>query len=122
MSAPVPQQSRFGGMRPAAVSAASGGAVVTALTMANAPWQAVVGTVCATLVVSLVLGLAKIVVPDKSEHKLDLLLAYFRYREGRAKQRERRAELRKQARRRSSRDADPEEQRGKTTGGGRTLS
>ncbi|WP_432110590.1 hypothetical protein [Streptomyces sp. AA1529] len=114
MSAPVPQQSRFGGMRPATVSAASGGAVVTALTMANAPWQAVVGTVCATLVVSLVLGLAKIVVPDRSEHKLDLLLAYFRYRE-------RRAELRKRRRRQRDQGTNSQEQRDRAPGGDRPL-
>ncbi|MFD8779210.1 hypothetical protein [Streptomyces sp. NPDC059916] len=75
----------------------------------NAPWEAVVLTVFATLVVSLVLGLAKIVVPEESEHKRDLLLAYFRYRERRAKQRERQAELRKRRRRR--RDQDLQEQR-----------
>ncbi|GHD35553.1 hypothetical protein GCM10010313_83000 [Streptomyces violarus] len=116
MSAPVPQQSRFGGMRPAAVSAASGGAVVTALTMANAPWQAVVGTVCATLVVSLLLGLAKIVVPDESEHKRDLLLAYFRYRERRAKQREHRAELRIRRRRQRDQGTNSQEQHDRPPG------
>ncbi|MDL5198608.1 hypothetical protein [Streptomyces sp. ALI-76-A] len=120
MSAPVSQQSRFGGIRPAAVSVVSGSAVVTALTMANAPWQAVVLTVLATLVVSLVLGLAKIVVPDESEHKRDLLLAYFRYLERRAKHRERRAELRK--RRRQQREGlNPQEQRDRATGGDRAL-
>jgi hypothetical protein len=58
----------------------SGSAVVTALTVANAPWKAVVLTVCATLVVSLVLGLAKIVFPEESEHKLNLLLALIELR------------------------------------------
>ncbi|MGW1008287.1 hypothetical protein [Streptomyces sp. NPDC002520] len=115
MSAPVPQQPRFGGIRPAAVSMVSGSAVVTALTMANAPWKAVVLTVCATLVVSLVLGLAKIVIPEESEHKLNLLLAIIRYLERRA--------LRKHARRRSYREVDPpEEQRGRAARGGRTVS
>jgi uncharacterized membrane protein len=103
------------------VSVVSGSVVVTALTMANAPWQAVVGTVCATLVVSLVLGLAKIVVPDESEHKLDLLLAYFRYRERRAKQRERRAELRKRRRRQRDQSAKSQEQRDRAPGGDRPL-
>lgn len=63
MSAPVPQEPRFGGIRPAAVSMVSGSAVVTALTLANAPWEVVIVAVLATLVVSLVLGLAKIVLP-----------------------------------------------------------
>ncbi len=90
MSAPVPQQSRFSGIRPAAVSVASGSAVVTALTMANAPWEAVLLAVLGTLVVSLVLGLAKIVMPEESEHKRDLLLAWIRHRERRAKVHERR--------------------------------
>lgn len=111
MSAPVPQQSRFGGIRPAAVSMVSGSAVVTALTVANAPWKAVVLTVCATLVVSLVLGLAKIVLPEESEHKLNLLLALI--------------ELRKHSRRRSTQDTDRQEQRGRrgrATGGDRTPS
>lgn len=53
----------------------------TPLTMANALWGAVVVTVLATLAVSLLLGLAKIVVPDECEHKRDLMLAYSRYRE-----------------------------------------
>ncbi|MGV9503914.1 hypothetical protein ACWDQ0_37210 [Streptomyces sp. NPDC003642] len=110
MSAPVPQQSRFGGVRPAAVSVVSGSAVVTALTMANAPWQAVVGTVCATLMVSLLLGLAKIVVPDESEHKRDLLLAYFHHRERRAKQREHRAERRIRGRRKGDQGTNSQEQ------------
>ncbi|MFE5214087.1 MULTISPECIES: hypothetical protein [unclassified Streptomyces] len=118
MSAPVPQQSRVGGIRPAAVSMVSGSAVVTALTMANAPWKVVVLTVCATLVVSLVLGLAKIVIPEESEHKLNLLLALIRYFE-------RRLELRKRSRRRSAQDVDRQEQRGRrgqATGGDRTPS
>ncbi|MFC5959279.1 hypothetical protein ACFP51_34130 [Streptomyces pratens] len=120
MSAPVSQQSRFGGVRPAAVSVVSGGAVVAALTMADAPWDAVVWTVLATLVVSLVLGLVGMVVPHESEHKLDLMLAFFRYLERRAKRRERRAELRKR-RRRQSEGVDPQEQRDRATGGDRTL-
>lgn len=107
MSAPVPQQSRFGGIRPAAVSMVSGSAVVTALTVANAPWKAVVLTVCATLVVSLVLGLAKIVLPEESEHKLNLLLALI--------------ELRKHSRRRSTRQ-EQRGRRGRSTGGDRTPS
>ncbi|MFJ3310348.1 hypothetical protein ACIPSA_46645 [Streptomyces sp. NPDC086549] len=41
--------------------------------------------------VSLVLGLAKIVISEESEHKLNLLLAFIRYLE-------RRAELRKHSR------------------------
>ncbi|MFF6815648.1 hypothetical protein ACFZAG_38150 [Streptomyces sp. NPDC012403] len=82
-----------------------------ALTMANAPWEAVV---------SLVLGLAKIVVPDESEHKRDLLLAYFRYRERLAKQRERRAELRKR-RRRQREGVNPQEQRDRAAGGDHPL-
>jgi uncharacterized membrane protein len=118
VSAPVSQQSRFGGIRPAAVSVVSGGAVVGALTMANAPWEAVVVTLLVTLVVSLVLGLAKILVPEESEHKRDLLLAYFRYRERRAKQRERRAELRKRRRREG---VNQQEQCDRVAGGGHTL-
>ncbi|WP_199835711.1 MULTISPECIES: hypothetical protein [unclassified Streptomyces] len=103
------------------MSVVSGSAVVTTLTMANAPWEVVGLTVLATLVVSLVLGLAKIVVPDESEHKRDLVLEYFRYRERRAKQRERRAELR-QRRRQSNQDVGSQEQRGRATGGGRAIS
>ncbi|KOG29577.1 hypothetical protein ADK35_01835 [Streptomyces viridochromogenes] len=53
--------------------------------MANAPWEAVLLAVLGTLVVSLVLGLAKIVMPEESEHKRDLLLAWIRHRERRAK-------------------------------------
>ncbi|MFD5659412.1 hypothetical protein [Streptomyces hirsutus] len=120
MSAPVSQQSRFGGARPAAVSVVSGGAVVAALTMADAPWDAVVWTVLATLVVSLVLGLVGMLVPHESEHKLNLALEYFRYRERRAKRRERRAELR-ELRRRQSEVVHPQEQRGRSAGGDRTL-
>ncbi|MFC8034588.1 hypothetical protein ACFUVU_17465 [Streptomyces griseoincarnatus] len=104
----MPQQPRFGGARPAAVSMVSGGAVVAALTMANAPWEVVAIIVLVTLVVSLILGLAKIVVPDESEHKRDLVLEYFRYRERRAKQRERR--------RRQGEGADLQGQRNRTTG------
>ncbi|MDX3186623.1 hypothetical protein ABZ516_32575 [Streptomyces sp. NPDC019826] len=122
MSVPAPQQSRFGGIRPAAVSMGSGGAVVTALTVANVPWEAVVVTVCVTLVVSLVLGLATIVLPEESEHKRDLLLAFLRHRERRANQRERRAELRKQRRAQKNQDVDAQEQRGGTAGGGHTPS
>ncbi|MCX4580865.1 hypothetical protein OHB41_48760 [Streptomyces sp. NBC_01571] len=113
VSAPVSQQSLFGGIRSAAVSVVSGSAVVTALTMANASWEAVVLTVGATFLISLVLGLAKIVVPDESEHKRDLVLEYFRYRE-------RRAELRKR-RRRQRESVNPQEQRDRSTGGDRTL-
>ncbi|MFE3830211.1 hypothetical protein [Streptomyces sp. NPDC059092] len=119
MSAPVSPQSRFGGARPAAVSVVSGSAVVAALTMANAPWEAVMWTVLATLAVSLVLGLAKIVVPDESEHKLNLLLAFLRYLEHRGKRRERRAELRR-LRRRQRDDVHPPEQRERAAGGDRT--
>lgn len=39
-----------------------------------------VAEVVTTLVVSLVLGLAHIVMPEESEHKRDLLLAWIRYR------------------------------------------
>jgi hypothetical protein len=52
--------------------------------MANAPWEAVVATLVGTLVVSLVLGLAQIVMPQESEHKRDLWLAWMRQRERRA--------------------------------------
>ncbi|MFE4678596.1 hypothetical protein [Streptomyces sp. NPDC056721] len=114
MSAPVSQQSRFGGIRPSAVSMVSGGAVVTALTMASAPWEVVAVIVLATLVVSLVLGLAKIVVPDESEHKRDLVLEYFRCRERRAKQRERRRRQRDQG-------TNPQEQRDRAPGDDRPL-
>lgn len=85
MSAPAQQQPRFSGVRRAAVGVVSGSAVVGALTMANAPWEAVVLTVLGTLVVSLVLGLAQIVMPEKSDHKRDLLLAWIRHRDRRAK-------------------------------------
>lgn len=44
-----------------------------------------VAEVVTTLVVSLVLGLAHIVMPEESEHKLDLLLAWIRHRECRGK-------------------------------------
>ncbi|QDO37172.1 hypothetical protein FNV62_02055 [Streptomyces sp. RLB3-17] len=44
-----------------------------------------VAEVVTTLVVSLVLGLAQIVMPEESEHKLDLLLAWIRHRECRGK-------------------------------------
>lgn len=44
-----------------------------------------VAEVVTTLVVSLVLGLAQIVMPEESEHKRDLLLAWIRHRECRAK-------------------------------------
>ncbi|MFE7034575.1 hypothetical protein ACFU9Y_30120 [Streptomyces sp. NPDC057621] len=121
MSAPVSPQSRFGGARPAAVSVVSGGAVVGALTMANAPWNAVVWTVSATLVVSLVLGLAKIVVPDESEHRLKVILAFLRHLEHRDKRRERRAELRRLRRGQGDGSHQPE-QRGRAAGGDRTLS
>ncbi|MDX3322454.1 hypothetical protein PV415_36755 [Streptomyces sp. ME03-5684b] len=120
MSAPVPQEPRFGGIRPAAVSMVSGSAVVTALTLANAPWEVVIVAVLATLVVSLVLGLAKIVVPNESEHKRDLVLEYIRYRERRAKQRERRAELRRR-RRRQREGVNRPEQHDPAAGGDRTL-
>ncbi|WP_159042936.1 hypothetical protein [Streptomyces ardesiacus] len=96
------------------MSVVSGSAIVTALTVANAPWQAVVVTVCATLVVSLLLGLAKIVVPDESEHKRDLVLEYFRYRE-------RRAELRKRRRRQRDQGTKPQEQRDRAPGDDRPL-
>ncbi|WP_406364618.1 hypothetical protein [Streptomyces sp. NBC_00645] len=79
-------------------------------------------TVGATLVVSLVLGLAKIVIPDESEHKLNLLLAFIRYLERRAKQRERRADLRKPLTAAEQPGRGPQEQRGRATGGDRTLS
>ncbi|MBX9367102.1 hypothetical protein [Streptomyces sp. WAC04114] len=115
MSAPVSQQSRFGVARQAAVSMVSGGAVVAVLTMANASWEVVAIIVLVTLVVSLILGLVKIVVPDESEHKRDLVLEYFRYRERQAKQRERRAELRKR-RRRQRKGVDLQEQRNRATG------
>lgn len=89
MSTPVPPSvqppARTSSARRAAVGAISGGAVVGALTMAGAPWEAVVGTVAATLVVSLVLGLAQIVMPEESEHKRDLLLAWLRHRERRSR-------------------------------------
>lgn len=45
----------------------------------------VVAEVVTTLVVSLVLGLAQIVMPEESEHKRDLLLAWIRHRECRGK-------------------------------------
>jgi hypothetical protein len=67
----------------------SGSAVVGALTMAGAPWEVVVAVVAATLAVSLVLGLAQIVMPEESEHKRDLLLAWIRHRERRARAQER---------------------------------
>lgn len=44
-----------------------------------------VAVVVTTLVVSLVLGLAQIVMPEESEHKRDLLLAWMRYRERQGK-------------------------------------
>ncbi|MEW2458825.1 hypothetical protein [Streptomyces albus] len=89
MSAPSQQQPRFSGGRRAVVGVVSGSAVGGALTMASAPWEAVVLTVLATLVVSLLLGLAQIVMPEESEHKRDLLLAWIRHRDRRARVHER---------------------------------
>ena len=84
MSTPVPPPARGAGVRRAAVGVLSGSAVVGALTMANAPWEAVVATLVGTLVVSLILGLAQIVMPQESEHRRDLWLAWMRQRERRA--------------------------------------
>lgn len=50
-----------------------------------------VAVVVTTLVVSLVLGLAQIVMPEESEHKRDLLLAWMRYRERQGKTQARRS-------------------------------
>ncbi|SFG89890.1 hypothetical protein [Streptomyces mirabilis] len=90
MSPPVQPPVRTGKVRRATVGVLSGSAVVGALTMAGAPWEAVVSTVAGTLVVSLVLGLAQIVMPEESEHKRDLLLEWLRHRERRTKPRARR--------------------------------
>ncbi|MEV7739876.1 hypothetical protein AB0O75_49020 [Streptomyces sp. NPDC088921] len=84
MSTPIPPPTRGAGVRRAAVGVLSGSAVVGALTMASAPWEAVVATLVGTLVVSLVLGLAQIVMPQESEHKRDLWLAWMRQCERRA--------------------------------------
>lgn len=86
-----PQQPRFRGIRPTAMSMGGGGAVVTALTMAHAPWGVVAAAVSVTVVASLVLGLATIVLPEESEHKLNLLVEFIRHRERRAIQRGRAA-------------------------------
>ncbi|MFE2718952.1 hypothetical protein ACFXKI_45380 [Streptomyces mirabilis] len=83
MSTPIQQPTRPRAVRRATVGALSGSAVVGALTVAGAPWEVVVAAVAATLPVSLVLGLAQIVMPEDSEHKLDLLLAWIRHRERR---------------------------------------
>jgi hypothetical protein len=83
MSTPVQPPVRTGGVRRATVGVLSGSAVVGALTMAGARWEAVVCTVVVTLQVFLVLGLVQIAMPEESEHKRDLLLEWLRHCERR---------------------------------------
>ncbi|MFC8392643.1 RNA polymerase sigma factor [Streptomyces sp. NPDC057238] len=75
MSTPVQPPAKTSGAHRAAVGAISGGAVV------GAPWEAVVGTVVATPVVSLLLGLAQIVMPEEADHEQDLLHTWLCHRE-----------------------------------------
>ncbi|WP_248283048.1 hypothetical protein [Streptomyces sp. RLA2-12] len=63
------------------------GASVTALTMAGAPWWAVAIAVVVGIAVPGLLALAQTLIPDESEHKRDVLLAWMRHRERRARSR-----------------------------------
>ncbi|WP_405675438.1 hypothetical protein OG848_47375 (plasmid) [Streptomyces canus] len=60
------------------------GAAVTALTMAGAPWWVVAIAVVVGIAVSGLLALAQTLVPEESEHRRDVLLAWMRHRERRA--------------------------------------
>lgn len=63
------------------------GAAVTALTMVGAPWWAVAIAVVVGIAVPGLLALAQTLVPEESEHKRDVLLAWMRHRERQARNR-----------------------------------
>ncbi|MFF3656612.1 hypothetical protein [Streptomyces olivochromogenes] len=60
------------------------GAAVTALTMVGAPGWAVAVAVVVGIAVLGLLALAQTLVPEESEHKRDVLLAWMRHRERQA--------------------------------------
>jgi len=57
------------------------GASVSALTVAAAPWWVVAVTVIVGFAVAGLLALAQTLVPEESEHRRDVLLAWMRHRE-----------------------------------------
>lgn len=65
--------------------AVGAGAAVTALTMAGAPWWAVAVAVSIGISVPGLLALAQSLVPQESEHRRDVLLAWLRHRERQAR-------------------------------------
>ncbi|UXY24888.1 hypothetical protein N8I84_41305 (plasmid) [Streptomyces cynarae] len=59
--------------------------MVTALKMADAPWWVVAIALALGIAVSALLMLAQSLMPDESEHKRDVLLAWMRHRERQAR-------------------------------------
>ncbi|WP_326793959.1 hypothetical protein OHA79_52015 (plasmid) [Streptomyces sp. NBC_00841] len=77
----VPQQAVRSGPIRAAAGVVGGGAVVTGLVMAGAPWWVVAITGGVSVAAAVVIGLAQILMPQDSEHKRDLWLEVLRHRE-----------------------------------------
>jgi hypothetical protein len=64
------------------------GAAVTALTLAGAPWVVVAVAVAVGIAVPGLVMLLQVLVPQESEHKRDVILAWMRHRERRARGRQ----------------------------------
>ncbi|MEU2718418.1 hypothetical protein [Streptomyces sp. NPDC007205] len=78
MTLAPPQPGRAGGPLRAVAGLFGAGAVVSALGLAGAPWWAVTLAAFLALVMTAVLGLAQILMPQESEHKRDLWLEVLR--------------------------------------------
>ena len=63
-------------------------AAVTALTLAGAPWGVVAVAVAVGIGVPGLVMLLQVLVPQESEHKRDVILAWMRHRERRARGRQ----------------------------------
>ncbi|MEW2305886.1 hypothetical protein AB0958_39015 [Streptomyces sp. NPDC006655] len=84
---PVPPPPRMNTTRLTGTTVLSGGAVVSALTIAGAPWRVVaIGVVLAIVTPGAILFVQS-VVPQDSEHKRDLWLAFMRFLERRRQRR-----------------------------------
>ncbi|MFI2764897.1 hypothetical protein ACH5A3_39715 [Streptomyces echinatus] len=82
---PVPPAPRPGAARMTGATVLGGGTAVSALTFVGAPWWVVAIAVVLAIVTPGVILFAHAVVPQDSEHKRDLLLAFMQFLERRRK-------------------------------------
>lgn len=85
---PVPPAPRTGATRRTGITVLGGSAAVSALAFVGAPWWVVTIAVVLAIVTPGAILLVHAVVPEDSEHKRDLWLAWIRFRDRRAQRKD----------------------------------